>query len=630
MSKRKCKFTEVLRAKYPCFTKGRDDFDAKCSICDCHVDVSNKGTIALERHVTTEKHKKMIRAASSSSKVTNYFQSPYSMTHRNIHAAEGVLAFHTVKHHQSYNSMTCTASLTRKMFTDSETAKNLKCGKTKTEAIINQVVAPHAITTIIETLKNISCLSVATDASNHGAEKLFPIMIQYFNWTGNGIETKLLDLQSLPNETSLSIAHLVYETLNTHQLTPKCVAFIGDNANVNFGGINRNPGQNVFTRLKESLKKENLIGIGCPAHIMHNSLRHGVDLMKLDVESIILKIFNYFSVYTVRTEALKEFCDYVELNYQPLLRHSKTRWLSLFPCIERILKLYPALKEYFLSQRISPYIIKTFFESSTSEAYLWFTHSLMSIYQANLAKVEEEHNSLLEISKILQSVLRMLQNRRNDKFLPLRVRQLLRDNCGENEEAESISNEFFSVYEACENYLKEWIKPFDDFKCFEWMTVLKENENLKYEALVPCIEFLSIRGVEIDDAKLHDQFCSFISFLKSKSDGDSADKYYDLKLYEQWTMYFKSAKNIEYFSELLKICEFYFSISAHNANVERVFSLINTQWTKERNRLSVESVKALILTQYNFKNMSCEDFYNYLLKNQELLTKIGSSAKYDD
>lgn len=82
MSKRKCKFTEVLRAKYPCFIQGRDEFDAKCFICDCHVDVSNKGTMALERHVATEKHKRMIRAADSSSKVTNYFQPSTSMTHK--------------------------------------------------------------------------------------------------------------------------------------------------------------------------------------------------------------------------------------------------------------------------------------------------------------------------------------------------------------------------------------------------------------------------------------------------------------------------------------------------------------------------------------------------------------------
>ncbi|KAK3607034.1 hypothetical protein CHS0354_020465 [Potamilus streckersoni] len=73
MSKRKCKFTEVLRAEYPCFTSGQDDFYAKCSICDCHVDVGNKGTIALETHVA----KKNIRAAGSSSKVTLFLSTFY-------------------------------------------------------------------------------------------------------------------------------------------------------------------------------------------------------------------------------------------------------------------------------------------------------------------------------------------------------------------------------------------------------------------------------------------------------------------------------------------------------------------------------------------------------------------------
>ena len=52
--------------------------------------------------------------------------------------------------------------------------------------------------------------------------------------------------------------------------------------------------------------------------------------------------------------------------------------------------------------------------------------------------------------------------------------------------------------------------------------MLKENENLKYDALIPCIEFLSARGI-VDDVRLHDRFCNLISFLKSKSDSD--DKY---------------------------------------------------------------------------------------------------------
>lgn len=168
----------------------------------------------------------------------------------------------------------------------------------------------------------------------------------------------------------------------------------------------------------------------------------------------------------------------------------------------------------------------------------------MSVYQANLAKVKQERKFLLEISKIAQSILLTLQNQRNNK----------------------------------------WIKPLKDFKYFEWMTLLRENKNLKYDDLVPCIEFLSARGEEIDDVKLHDQFCNLILFLKSKSDSDPDDKYDDLNLHEQWTIYFKNAKSIECFSELLIDLRVLF---LYKRNVVRVFSLIHPQWSKENNRPSV-------------------------------------------
>jgi len=67
----------------------------------------------------------------------------------------------------------------------------------------------------------------------------------------------------------------------------------------------------------------------------------------------------------------------------------------------------------------------------------------------------------------------------------------------------------------------------------------------------------------------------------------------------------------------------------HNANTERVFSLMQSQWTKERNKLLVESVKGLLLVQHNFKHMSCRDFHAYLMRKPKLLKALRSSNKYD-
>ena len=47
--------------------------------------------------------------------------------------------------------------------------------------------------------------------------------------------------------------------------------------------------------------KGKLNGLDCLAHILHNCLQHGIDTLDLDIQSVILKIYIYFSVHTVRT-----------------------------------------------------------------------------------------------------------------------------------------------------------------------------------------------------------------------------------------------------------------------------------------------------------------------------------------
>ena len=48
------------------------------------------------------------------------------------------------------------------------------------------------------------------------------------------------------------------------------------------------------------------------------------------------------------------------------------------------------------------------------------------------------------------------------------------------------------------------------------------------------------------------------------------------------------------------------AIPGSNAFVERVFSLANSQWTDVRNKLKVETVKAILQVKVNFDGFSCE------------------------
>jgi len=54
-------------------------------------------------------------------------------------------------------------------------------------------------------------------------------------------------------------------------------------------------------------------------HIIHNAAKKGLETLSIDVQLIIMKIYNHFSVYTVQTEELKEFCEFVDIEYRQLL-----------------------------------------------------------------------------------------------------------------------------------------------------------------------------------------------------------------------------------------------------------------------------------------------------------------------
>jgi hypothetical protein len=128
----------------------------------------------------------------------------------------------------------------------------------------------------------------------------------------------LIDLNFTPNEKSEMIANCVTQTLKDHGLLAKCVAFSGDNTNTNFGGINHSGSKNVFHASKHELKKE-LVGAGCPSHILHSCTQHGAHMLSVDIQCTIIKIHSYFSIYTVGTENLKSYCEFVDINYRQLL-----------------------------------------------------------------------------------------------------------------------------------------------------------------------------------------------------------------------------------------------------------------------------------------------------------------------
>ena len=98
MPKTKSVFSDELRQKYPCFKKGRSNFEAECITCGygTFISVANKNSISLNDHIKTTKHKQAIRSETSSFKVTDYFCKFGAKSGDEIAAAKATMAFHTI------------------------------------------------------------------------------------------------------------------------------------------------------------------------------------------------------------------------------------------------------------------------------------------------------------------------------------------------------------------------------------------------------------------------------------------------------------------------------------------------------------------------------------------------------
>ena len=145
----------------------------------------------------------------------------------------------------------------------------------------------------------------------------------------------MIDFIDVKGETAEIISSKVLKLINKFCASDKIVAMSADNTNSNFDGLNRAGRGNVRTKVKIALQRE-AIGLGCPAHIVHNTCRKAMNTIPVDVEHLLRKVYGYFHIYTVRVEALKDFCDFVGEAYQTILSHSIVLWFSMLPAVKLI------------------------------------------------------------------------------------------------------------------------------------------------------------------------------------------------------------------------------------------------------------------------------------------------------
>ncbi|XP_061440961.1 uncharacterized protein LOC133364431 isoform X1 [Rhineura floridana] len=315
------------------------------------------------------------------------------------------------------------------------------------------------------------------------------------------------------------------------------------------------------------------------------------------------------------------------MQYHAVINHGNTRWLSLFPAVEWLLQLWPAIKSYFLElgEEQTDDMIWNFIGDQADEAtgdttekisvpecYLYFVHHYMQLFHETISLLERKHSVSPHLHTFMCSLREKLVNRVDNRFFGAKVLSGLK-HLPESQRA-SFTTDALQMYNRAIAYLDKWYD-FENsqLKEFTAFDLDRESDELTVDHVSKVASNL---GIEVDVDGLFDELCLVKKFVPEVRTSD-------LPLDEKWVQLLKSIRS----RILVKVVSAVFAIPVSSAFVERVFSLMGNVWTDNRNHMLSSLVKAELCVKLNF-GLNCADFLKYVKEEQRLLKACVSNEKY--
>lgn len=336
------------------------------------------------------------------------------------------------------------------------------------------------------------------------------------------------------------------------------------------------------------------------------------------------------------TEKLKSCFEFSGIQYKELLRHISTRWLSLLPAVDRLIYCWPAVKMYFLKKgknkcqkglwEFISYGISDDIEvdendeckvEGLSEVYLYFLHNIMQEFHSAILCLESDSCTILDLHDVMTRLMNSLKCRLNDKFYGSKVGTVL--NKISSDEQKMFTSEADEFLKTAISYLEKRYD-FGDNSLFKKISFLSLKKPLFTWIELQQLPHILEISEAIDNDKLYSDFCCLREVYDQLPHDLSNDKI--------WS-YFFTKINKNDLENLRMLISYIFSIPISNAFCERVFSILNNLYTKERNRMSFDLIKAEILIRINLEK-SCKDFQNFLqtVDGLELAKSVSGNTKY--
>ena len=146
----------------------------------------------------------------------------------------------------------------------------------------------------------IDYFSVCTDGSNdQGICKMNPITIRLFDINQHKVVTQFLDMCLSTSSTANGIFTSIDNAFEQNKLSwGNCISLGVDNTSVNIGKHH-----SLITKARE--KNSDIILMGCPCHMAHNTAPHAVKMFEgclrdFNIEELLVDIYYHFDYSSKR------------------------------------------------------------------------------------------------------------------------------------------------------------------------------------------------------------------------------------------------------------------------------------------------------------------------------------------
>ncbi|XP_017481522.1 PREDICTED: zinc finger protein 862-like [Rhagoletis zephyria] len=311
-----------------------------CAFCiACDKTILNHLT-HLKNHEKTTFHVVNLERKKKQLSIDKFLGPEHQKFQQQVRDAELTLVMFLITHNLPFLLMDYLPGLLTECCPDSNIAKNIKCGRTKSVQL-TEFLSNLASKNIVNYLKQNKFSLIVDETTDVSMKKCLVLVARYVD-SVHVVHDRFLAMIELAQADAQTIFFAIKEFFRKYSIPlQNIIGLATDGASVMAGEIGG---------LKTLLKMEaDIFYLKCTCHSLHLCSSYASKKLPGNIEVLCRNIYNYFSHSPKRISELKEFQNYCCVATHKILGISQTRWLSLEGVICKIIEQWESLKLYFIS-----------------------------------------------------------------------------------------------------------------------------------------------------------------------------------------------------------------------------------------------------------------------------------------